>query len=83
MKTIRFVVDFFPDGRYMLLLETNRNYRNVRLEPDGRITICFTDDDEKTLKKLPRLYRDFDGLNNEYLFMRDKQRILKNRHVEK
>ena len=63
MKTIRFVIDFFPDGRYKLLLLTHSKYRNVWIEKDGTITICFTDDDVKTLKELPKLYYDIDSLN--------------------
>jgi len=63
MKTIRFVVDFFPDGRYKLLLLTHAKYKNVWIEKDGTITICFTDDDVKTLKELPKLYYDIDRLN--------------------
>ena len=65
MKTIRFVVDFFPDARYNLLLLTRINYRNVWVEKDGTITICLREDDIETLKELPRLYRDIDNLNRE------------------
>jgi len=75
MKTVRFVVDFFSDGRYMLLLDTNTKYRNVRLHEDGRVTICLTDDDIKRLEKFSRLYRDLDGINKDYLFMREKERL--------
>lgn len=70
VKTIRFIVDFFSDGCYKLLLSTRLDYRNVWLDKDGTITICFTDDDNKTLEKLPRLYRDINNLNNELRFMR-------------
>lgn len=79
MKTIRFVVDFFTDARYNLLLETHLNYRNVWLHEDGRITICLHKDDIDTLKELPRLYYDIDNSNKEFLFMREKERIFKNR----
>lgn len=74
MKTIRFLLDFFPDGRYNLLLCTRTNHRNVWIEKDGTITICFTEDDVKTLKELPRVYNDFNNLNKEYLFVKGKER---------
>lgn len=82
MKTIRFVVDFFSDARYNLLLLTRLDYRNVWLEKDGTITICLREDDIDTLKELPRLYRDIDSLNKEYLFMREKERIFKKRDTK-
>lgn len=82
MKTIRFVVDFFPDARYNLLLLTRVDYRNVWLEKDGTITICLREDDIETLKELPRLYHDINGLNKEYLFMREKESIFKNRDMK-
>lgn len=74
MKTIRFLLDFFPDGRCNLLLCTRKNHRNVWIEKDGTITICFTEDDVKTLKELPRVYNDFNNLNKEYLFVKEKER---------
>ena len=83
MKTIRFAVDFFRDGRYNLLLLTRLNHRNVWLEKDGTLTICFTEDDIKTLKELPRLYRDIDNLNKEYLFMRKNEGLFKNSDFKK
>ena len=82
MKTIRFVVDFFPDARYNLLLSTRLDYRNVWLEKDGTITICLTEDDIKTLRELPRLYRDIDNLNKELLFISEKERLFKNRDMK-
>jgi len=82
VKTVRFAVDFFPDARYNLLLLTRLNYRNVWLEKDGTITICLTEDDVETLKELPRLYRDIDNLNKEYLFMIEKERLFKNRGMQ-
>ena len=63
MRTVHFVLDFFPDERYMILLSARVNNRNVRLGKDGIITICLTEDDIKTLEKLPRLYKDVDNLN--------------------
>lgn len=83
MKTIRFVVDFFPDARYNLLLLTRVDYRNVWVEKDGTITICLREDDIETLKELPRLYHDIDSLNKEYLFMREKEKIFRNRDMKK
>jgi hypothetical protein len=80
LKTIRFVVGFFPDARYNLLLETHVNYRNVWLHEDGRITICLYEDDINYLKELPRLYHDINSNNKEYLFMNEKERIFKNRN---
>ena len=80
MKTIRFVVDFFPDARYNLLLLTRVDYRNVWIEKDGTITICLREDDIETLKELPRLYHDIDNLNKEYLFIREKEGMFKNRN---
>ena len=80
-KTIRFGVDFFPDLRYNLLLITRLDYRNVWLEEDGTITICLTEEDIKTLKQLPRLYHDINSLNKEYLFMREKERLFRNRDM--
>ena len=80
MKTIRFVVDFFPDARYNLLLLTRVDYRNVWVEKDGTITICLREDDIETLKELPRLYHDIDNLNKEYLFIREKEGMFKNRN---
>jgi hypothetical protein len=77
MKTIQFVVDFFSDGRYKLLLLTRLNYRNVWLDENGTITICLTENDIQTLKELPRLYHDINNLNKEYLFMREKERLFK------
>lgn len=82
MKTIRFVVDFFPDARYNLLLSTRLDYRNVWLEKDGTITICLREDDIDILRELPRLYRDIDNLNKELLFMREKEGIFKNRDTK-
>lgn len=83
MKTIRFVVDFFPDARYNLLLLTRVDYRNVWLEKDGTLTFCLTENDIETLKELPRLYPDINSLNKEYLFMREKERIFKDRDMKK
>ena len=80
MRTIRFVVGFFPDSRYNLLLETHVNYKNVWIHEDGRITICLYEDDIDYLKELPRLYRDINNSNKEYLFMREKEGIFKNRN---
>jgi hypothetical protein len=80
LKTIRFVVDFFPDARYNLLLLTRVDYRNVWVEKDGTITICLREDDIETLKELPRLYHDIDNLNKEYLFIREKEGMFKNRN---
>lgn len=82
MKTIRYVVDFFPDARYNLLLLTRVDYRNVWLEKDGTITICLREDDIETLRELSRLYRDIDSLNKEYLFTSEKERIFKNRDMK-
>jgi hypothetical protein len=62
--TIRFVLDFFPDGRYMLLLLTRTDYKNVRLHEDGSLTICLTEEDLFSLKELPRLYSDVNDLNS-------------------
>jgi len=81
LKTIQFVLDFFGDERYKLLLETWLKRKNVWLHEDGRITICLTDDDIKFLEKLPRLYRDVDNLNKELLFMREKGRLFRRRGV--
>lgn len=61
--TIRFVLDFFPDGRYMILLLTRTDYKNVRLHEDGSLTICLTDEDFSLLKELPRLYNDINDIN--------------------
>jgi hypothetical protein len=48
----------------MLLLSTNKNHKNVRVHEDGRITICLTEDDIKTLAKdLPEIYQDINNLN--------------------
>ena len=82
MKTLRFVVDFFPDARYNLLLLTRVDYRNVWLDKDGTLTICLTEKDIETLKELPRLYHDINSLNKEYLFMREKERIFKDRDMK-
>jgi len=68
--TIRFVLDFFPDGRYMLLLLTRTDYKNVRLHEDGSLTICLTEEDLSSLKELPRLYKDINDIN-----LRQKQLI--------
>jgi hypothetical protein len=68
LKTIKLLVDFFSDGRYMLLLETSSYNRNVRFDEEGNITICFTEDDVKTLQAVPRIYRDLNNLNKEYKF---------------
>lgn len=83
-KTVRLVVDFFPDERYNLLLSTFLNYRNVWLDKEtGEITICLTKPDIVTLsKKLPRLFRDLDNLNTELLFLREKERLNKNRDIK-
>jgi len=75
-------VDFFPDARYNLLLLTRVDYRNVWVEKDGTITVCLREDDIETLKELPRLYRDIDSLNKQYLFIREKERGFKNRDVK-
>ena len=83
MRTIRFVIGFFPDARYNLLLETHANYKNVWLHEDGRITICLYEDDINYLKELPRLYRDINNSNKEYLFMSEREKIFKNRDTKK
>jgi len=83
LKTIRFIIDFFGDERYKLLLETWSKYPNVWVHEDGRITICVHEDDVKTLGRTPRLYRDVNNLNKEHLFMREKERIFKNRDMKK
>jgi hypothetical protein len=64
MKAITFELNFFSnDNRYMLLLSTMKNHKNVRVHEDGRITICLTEDDIETLAKLPEIYRDINNLN--------------------
>jgi hypothetical protein len=83
LRTIRFVIGFFPDARYNLLLETHVNYKNVWLHEDGRITICLYEDDIDYLKELPRLYRDINNSNKEYLFMSEREKIFKNRDTKK
>ena len=83
MRTIRFVIGFFPDARYNLLLETHVSYKNVWIHEDGRITICLYEDDIDYLKELPRLYRDINNSNKEYLFMSEREKIFKNRDTKK
>jgi len=61
-------------------LLTRVDYRNVWVEKDGTITICLREDDIETLKELPRLYHDIDNLNKEYLFIREKEGMFKNRN---
>jgi ArsR family metal-binding transcriptional regulator len=74
MKTITYELDFFPnDDRYMLLLSTMKNHKNVRIHEDGRITICLTEDDIEALAKLPKLYEDVNNLNTEKRWMRANQ----------
>jgi len=70
--TIRFVLDFFPDGRYMILLLTRTDYKNVRLHEDGSVTICLTEDDFSLLKELPRLYTDINNINSRSIIAENK-----------
>ena len=65
MKTISINISLFKDGDYMLLLSTRINGTNVRLQEDGTVTICFTEEDIETFKNLPRIYQDIDNLNRD------------------
>jgi hypothetical protein len=66
MRTVDIVLSFYGNQDYMMLLSTWESFSNVRVERDGRVTICFTEDDIKFLvKHLGRIYDDIDGLNKE------------------